>query len=111
MTGGGIKCWGKNNFGQLGIENTTNQNSPVYIGFGSGVHECSLELKYCYRATEKGRSPRSHFEAQSCKVPNICVSHLTISLAVYRSGKMHPKIGSSHFLAHTAVGYKASSVC
>ena len=36
VTGNGIKCWGKNDNGQLGIGNTVQKTSPVDVSLGAG---------------------------------------------------------------------------
>ncbi len=38
VTGGAVKCWGGNSFGQLGIGNIIQQNSPVDVNMGAGMH-------------------------------------------------------------------------
>jgi alpha-tubulin suppressor-like RCC1 family protein len=49
---GAAKCWGYNGYGQLGINNTINQHSPVQVtGLTSGVtaisagknHACAIQ--------------------------------------------------------------------
>ena len=34
VTGGGVKCWGYNDFGQLGIGSSSTQYSPQNVGLG-----------------------------------------------------------------------------
>jgi alpha-tubulin suppressor-like RCC1 family protein len=40
VTGGGVKCWGDNQWGQLGIGSIVQQNSPVNVGHLSGLCAC-----------------------------------------------------------------------
>ncbi len=41
VTGGGIKCWGLNNDGQLGIGSTANQLRPVNVDLWPGACMCA----------------------------------------------------------------------
>jgi alpha-tubulin suppressor-like RCC1 family protein len=54
ITGGGLKCWGDNGRGQLGIGSTTRfqQTTPLEVSLGSGAsHVCNLKPEsLCVRA-------------------------------------------------------------
>ena len=37
VTDGGVKCWGDNYYGQLGVGGTDQKNSPVVVNLGTGI--------------------------------------------------------------------------
>ena len=39
-SGGGLWCWGWNGYGQLGINSTAEQLSPVAVSLGAGALRC-----------------------------------------------------------------------
>jgi alpha-tubulin suppressor-like RCC1 family protein len=53
VTGGGLRCWGYNGNGQLGIGSTSSQYSPVAVGLGSGM---SVQHALLPRARSKTRA-------------------------------------------------------
>ena len=62
VTGGGVKCWGFNGYGQLGIGDTSDRNSPIDVGLGSGMTSESMCLLECEYAREQEHT-RVHVHA------------------------------------------------
>ncbi len=44
MTGGGMKCWGINSNGQLGIGSTDTKLSPVDVSLTTGIIMCAYTI-------------------------------------------------------------------
>ena len=47
LSGGGIMCWGMNNYGQLGIGKTIDLYRPIAVGPGTGILSTLTRLALC----------------------------------------------------------------
>ena len=103
---GGVKCWGSNEFGQLGDGTTTDQTSPVeVVGLTSRVaavstgdfHTCALTTRggvKCWRRNELGQLGDGSTEASTTPVD---VEGLSTGVADL-------SVGSSHVCGVTTAG-------
>ena len=93
-TGGGVKCWGWNYFGQLGDGSTTNRLFPVdVISLGSGVQAISVgDSRSC--ALTAGGAVKCWGAGQSTPV----------DIAGLDGGVQAISAGSAHFCALTSTG-------
>ena len=48
--GNGVKCWGDNRYGQLGIGDLNNQYSPVDVSLNAGMN-CQSKLTICMKSS------------------------------------------------------------
>lgn len=91
-TGGGIKCWGYNNYGQLGDGTTTNRNTPMDVsGLASGVikitagynHTCALTTGggvKCWGSNSAGQLGNGEFGYSTIPVDLVSYTSLYLPL-------------------------------
>jgi alpha-tubulin suppressor-like RCC1 family protein len=97
-TAGGVKCWGRNNVGQLGDNSTTERLSPVdVLGLTSGVaaitagfrHTCALTAAGGVKCWGSGTSGEMGDNATSDRLAPVDVSGLSSGVSAVSAGAAH----------------------
>jgi len=98
MSGGNVKCWGFNAYGQLGDNTTTQRNAPIDVnGLTSGMtvisagyyHTCSLDSSgsvKCWGNNDNGRLGDGTNVQRNSPTP---VSNLSSGVAKIAAGGLH----------------------
>lgn len=100
-SGGAVKCWGKNDYGQLGDGTTTRLTTPVdVVGLSSGVGDVSANFQYTCALTEAGGvkcwgdkfnglyDPIGEFDNTNSSIP-VDMDGLTSGVKAISTGKYH----------------------
>lgn len=105
-TSGGIKCWGRNTYGQLGDGTATQRNAPVNVnGLTSGVDSISVGYETTCAVTTAGGAKcwGANYNGQVGDGSTFNQA-LPVSVSGLSSGVAHIAAGQAHSCAVTATG-------
>ncbi|MBL8765641.1 MAG: biotin transporter BioY, partial [Phycisphaerae bacterium] len=105
-TAGGAKCWGSNNYGQLGDNSTTNRRTPVDVtGLTSGVSSVGAGGYHTCAVTTAGGAKCWGYNGYGQLGDNSTTNRLTpVDVTGLTSGVSSVGVGAFHTCAVTAAG-------